>query len=60
MGFLPEVIEGKIVMPEKGAGRKLYTPPVLIRHKEEERMAEFNNMGHKEVAKDFSDSSALD
>lgn len=58
--FLPEVENGKIVKRKGGMEfRKLYTPPALVKYREEKAFEELQNMGHEKIAEDFSDSPHL-
>lgn len=59
MSFLPDIDENGNVIDER-VQPQLYTPPRTYHLlKEEERLAELNNLGHKKVTKDFSDSPHL-
>lgn len=60
MSFFPDIDEnGSLKEPPKE--KKLYKPPTRIGiQKEEERLAELNNLNHKEITEDFSDSPFLE
>lgn len=57
MSLLPEIVDGELV---QAPVPKLYTPPRTSNlMKEEERLAELNNLRRPKVAEDFSDSPHL-
>lgn len=57
MGLLPDIEDGTI---KEEPTKKLYTPPKQWGlKKEEEEFARLQNLGHKKVSKDFSDSPHL-
>lgn len=59
MSFLPDITDdGEI---EEKPLPKLYTPPRTFQiRKEEEKLADLNNLGREEVSQDFSDSPVFE
>lgn len=60
MSFFPDIEDGQLVPKEEP---KRFTPKVTNFHgrmKEEDRLAELNNLGRSTVTEDFSDSPHLD
>lgn len=57
MGLLPDVEGGEIKEQPEG---KVYAPPKWYWKKgQEDKIREWNNLGHKPVSEDFSDSPVL-